>query len=137
MNPPQVICKAGVQLLPWTAEAGVIHGALEIASAITGRQIVITCGTEAHGPTDPHTMGRARDIRTSEWDATGILEVIAAIRQGFHQLTPAFPWVVIYESPTPPTDSRLAAMVSVNPNATAPHCHIQWPHGAVYPTPGG
>lgn len=43
-----------------------ILNALAIASEQLGIDLVITCGTEGHPPTDPHTEGRAYDIRSHD-----------------------------------------------------------------------
>lgn len=136
MSLPYVVCKDGVNLNPRAPAGAVIDAALVLASALTGLHTLITCGTEGHGPLDVHTSGQARDVRTRDWTPQQILQFIAALKQAFHQMTPALEWTVLYESPQTPTDARLVAIAYMNPNASASHLHIQLRKGTSYPPYG-
>lgn len=41
--------------------------ALGQTARVLQRPLTITCGTEAHGPTDPHTLGEAYDVRSRKF----------------------------------------------------------------------
>lgn len=134
MATPQVTCKADVTLLPRPAAGAVIDAAIVLASGATGLPILITSGTEAHAPGDPHSRGCARDIGVIGWSVEQILQVMRAIELGLHQLVPSIPWTVLYENAVASPDPRLAPPVGfVNPQATGPHLHIQPGIGAPWP----
>ena len=133
---PHVTHKAGVILTPWTDVSSVLHTAITLASGTCGWPIVITCGTEGHGPTDPHTRGAARDIHTLDWTPLQILQTVAALQLALHQVVPGIRFTVLYESAARPVDSQLAAMYYANPGASAPHIHVQLAIGEVYPPVG-
>lgn len=54
-----------------------ILDALQLASESLGIDLVITCGQEGHPLTDPHTEGRAYDVRSRDLtDKSGVLFAI-------------------------------------------------------------
>ncbi|WP_460292378.1 hypothetical protein, partial [Bacillus cereus] len=56
--------KPGVKL-DGLAPAGIrILAAIDAAAQVLKRDLTVTCGTEGHPPTDPHTCGEALDLRT-------------------------------------------------------------------------
>lgn len=58
--------KAGCQTSV-LAPAGVrILGALERCAQVLQRELVITCGSDSHGPDDPHSKGEAFDVRSHD-----------------------------------------------------------------------
>ena len=110
---PRVTCKSDVLLLPRPAAGAVIDAAIVLASSETGLPIEITCGTEDHPPTDPHTRGVARDIGVLDCTPIQILQVMAALKMAFHQLAPSVTWTILYEVPSLPVDPQLAAVASM------------------------
>lgn len=55
--------KDGVTLRPDPAGAR-LHGALERVARTWPTDLTITAGSDSHGATDPHTLGRGFDVRT-------------------------------------------------------------------------
>lgn len=81
----------------------------------------ITCGTEDHPPTDPHTLGRAYDVGIRGLEPDQVLKILDALTA----LLPRAEFTVLLETPTPFTDPRLANVQYLNPHATACHLHVQ------------
>jgi hypothetical protein len=105
-----------------------ILGAIDAVARLVNRDLEITSGSDSHPPTDVHALGEAYDVSVHGFDAP----TIAAIRAGLaNQLGNLF--TVLYETPTKPTDIRLQVIAYVNPDATAPHLHIQRRNGTEYP----
>lgn len=129
MKRPMVRFKPEVVVKP--APAGVvILAALPVAASAVGVDVLVTCGAEGHGPTDPHTLGEAFDL-SSAYTPSQILALKAALELALSNLTDA-PIDVLYECPRMPMDARLQSIVYLNPKATAPHFHIQRRKGTVY-----
>jgi len=103
-------------------------GALEEDAREIGRDIVVTCVEEGHGPNDPHTKRRAFDIRTK--DRTP-LEIRAMYDRLKSSLGPKF--TVLYEAPSEPIDQLLKEIWYPYSNPTAPHIHIQLKISYEYP----
>jgi len=134
---PVITVKDGVTLNP-TAPAGfVIQAALVMASQATGLALRVTCGSEGHPVDDPHTRGDARDIGVVEFRPEQILAIKAALEVSLHTLAPMAKWTVLYETPSEPSDARLAQIAYINSGATAPHFHIQPVKGSTYPPTTG
>ncbi len=55
--------KAGVTLRPHPAGARLL-GAIERVTRAWPSDVTITAGSDSHPPTDPHTLGKAFDVRT-------------------------------------------------------------------------
>jgi hypothetical protein len=120
--------KPGVQFTPIAPAGFRILAALDTVARLVARDLEITSGSDSHPPTDVHTLGEAYDISVHDYDAP----TIAAIRAGLaNQLGALF--TVLYETPTRPTDARLQVIAYLNPDATAPHLHVQRRNGTVYP----
>lgn len=115
------------------APAGcVILAAIVMAAKATGLTLEITCGSDGHPPTDPHTTGEAIDVAAATLTASQVLAVKSALELALHTLASA-PFTVLYECATLPTDSRLASVAYLNPQATGPHFHMQRQIHTVYP----
>lgn len=82
-----VSLKPGV-VLDRIAPAGfVILDAIREASMRTRLDLTITCGTEAHPPTDPHSTGEAVDVRTKAFtmdEKVKILDTIMRVLAEWH-----------------------------------------------------
>jgi|SRR6185369_2670830 len=89
---------------------------IQNATYIFDRDLTITCGTDSHPPTDPHSRGEAYDLRTIGMSDQVIKELVAYLKT---QLGPLF--FVQYETP------------GVNLTATAAHIHMQLAQHADYP----
>lgn len=90
----------------------------------------ITCGTDGHGPSDPHTLGEAFDISVKQMTVPTIVKIKRQLEQILGER-----FTVLYEVPSLPTDPMLIAIAYVNAEATGPHFHIQRKRGTVYPPP--
>jgi hypothetical protein len=104
-----------------------IVSALDSAAQRFKRDILVTCGREAHPPTDPHSRGEALDIRTLGWPEMAIVSVYNHLRE---HLGAAF--TVLYEVKVKP-NGVLGGIAYVNPDATAEHIHIQTRKGTTFP----
>lgn len=94
--------------------------ACEQAAQLFGRDITITAGRDSHGPTDPHTLGRAVDIRTRDWSEGELVALYDALTD---TLGPDF--YVQVEVPAAPTSAALQGIAVVNVDATGSHIHAQ------------
>lgn len=91
----------------------------------------ISCGTEGHPPTDPHSRGEAYDLSLATFPDTAA--IVAAYHDLKADLGAAF--TVLFEVPYLQTDSALASIAYVNADATARHFHIQVRKGTTYSPP--
>lgn len=57
-------CKDSVRFTCLRREIWTLFGFIEDIFASHGAAAIVTCGTEAHGPDDPHTHGFAIDLRS-------------------------------------------------------------------------
>ena len=85
---------------------------------------LVTCGTDSHGPSDPHTRGVALDIGVKRFTPSVTVKVYAYLSAALGSL-----FTVLYETPELPLDPDLQAIATVNPKASAPHVHIQLKKG--------
>lgn len=70
--------KPGVQLTPDPAGTRLL-GAIDRVAMNSPFDVTITCGSEAHGPNDPHTAGRAFDVRTHDLEDVEKADLLRAI----------------------------------------------------------
>jgi hypothetical protein len=121
--------KAGVRITgcPSPAQSRII-GALDTVARAVAFDLMVTCGEEAHGPSDPHTLRKAFDVRAIDLDAPLVIEVFNRLRAELGSR-----WTVLYETPSRPDDPALLDIAYVNPDASAPHFHIQVLKGTDYP----
>jgi hypothetical protein len=134
MTPGYVAFRSTVRLDPPTAAQAHILAAIHDAAQEFGCVLTVTCGREAHGPADPHTVGLALDLSVRDLEPDEVYE----LRTLLLRTLGATGFTVLYETPTVPTDGALATIAYVNPAATAPHFHIQvvkgqttWPFTAL------
>lgn len=124
---PCLTVKSGVRFDRIAPAGFKILAVLQSATFIFDRDLTITCGTEGHPATDPHTRGDAYDVRVLGMaDAT----ILAFVDYLTTHLGPLF--TVLYEVPTKPA-GVLASIATVNPGASAPHVHVQVRKGVTYP----
>jgi hypothetical protein len=124
---PCLLTKEGVKFDRIRPAGFKILAVLQAATYIFDRDLVITCGTEAHPPSDPHSTGEAFDVRVANMPEATILALHNYLRQNLGDR-----FTVLYETPQKPA-GVLASIAVVNPKATAPHFHIQRKAGTVYP----
>jgi len=125
-----VVYKPGVRF-DVIAPAGFrILEALGATARTFGRVLMITCGTEAHPATDPHTLGEAYDLRTHEFDDAGkdafLRELVTVLGDG--------------ESPTAIGGGLGVAWFwgwIENRGQANEHLHVQRRKGTVYPVTEG
>lgn len=121
--------KAGVEFAQIQAGGFRLLGALEATAREMGRILTITCGTEGHGPTDPHTRGLAYDV-----SVLGMApDDLVLLRAHLMEALPADLFTVLYEVPQLPGPGVLQAIATLNTRASAPHLHLQVRKGTVYP----
>lgn len=106
---------AGARIL-----AAIAHVAMLLKVTLT-----VTCGREAHGATNPHTLGRALDLRTKDLSVPMVLRVFSLLRD---LLGPHF--TVLYETPTK-VRAGLEAIATPNARATGEHIHVQLKKGLI------
>mgnify|MGYP001375869642 FL=1 len=53
--------------------------ATDRASRLVRVDLTLTCGTDSHGPDDPHTRGEAYDVRTRDLTASQAQRVLRAV----------------------------------------------------------
>lgn len=113
------------------APAGVrILGALDATARRLKRDLIVTCGCEAHPPGDPHTSGEAFDVRTHDFDdefkRTLLRQVMLELQNDDDAM-----------------DAPIATSIGLstlhfygqieNPNEPREHLHVQRRKGTVYP----
>lgn len=112
--------KDGVRLDQMTPALARIIAALDIAARWKSQDLTVTCGREGHPASDPHTAGRAVDVRTRDLSPDDTVKLYTYLQS---LLGDSFR--VLYESPIPPNYIALKRIAYVNAGATAPHFHIQ------------
>lgn len=117
---------SSVTLNPIAPAGGAILAALGVAASTLQRDLVIACGTERHPATDPHTLGEAYDVSVMGLSEAQILMLVNTLKR---DLGPMFS--VLYEVKVKP-NGVLASVAYLNPQATAPHLHIQRKKGTTY-----
>ena len=105
-----------------------ILSALDRATELMSTDLLITCGTDSHPVSDPHTTGEAYDVSVATLAPNQIVNLKHLLEEDLGTL-----FTVLYETPTKPVDSRLAPIAYVNKGATGPHLHIQRKKGMIYP----
>lgn len=95
---------------------------------LLNKDVLVTCGTEAHPPEDPHSKGEAYDI--------GVLDMssheIQTMLDQFEAMGPRF--YAQYELPlTSYADPTIHGNVIHSAQATGPHIHAQRARGTEYP----
>lgn len=129
--PPVLRVKPGVRFEVIAPAGFRILAALDGATKTLGFDLWITCGSEDHLPTDPHTKGEAYDLSVRDMTVPIILKA----KRYFEQVLGSR-FTVLYEVPLVPPDPQLQAIAYVNGDASAPHFHIQRAKGSVYPPTG-
>lgn len=104
-----------------------ILAALDHATQVVAHDLTITAGTNDH-VTGRHPLGEAYDIRTRDLDVPTIVRLRQVLQSS---LGPRF--TVLFECPTPPSDPILQAFATINPDASAPHIHVQVRKNLDYP----
>lgn len=115
---PKFIAPAGACIL----------NALSKAAVAYGTDLEITCSTGGHAPDDPHTSGEAYDVSVNGVPSTDVIRRMGFLRGNLGEL-----FTVLYETPHAPPCAELRSIAFVNPDATAPHLHVQRKKGTVYP----
>jgi hypothetical protein len=108
-----------------------ILAALDLATKMLGRDLVLTSGTDSHA-TGRHPVGEAFDVRTKDFDVPTVLRLYRTLTDLL-----GVRFTVLYEVPIAPSDHMLAKIATVNPHATGPHLHVQVKKGTQYPPDGG
>lgn len=121
--------KPGVRLDGLEPGGFAILSALEQTARAVEIDLTISCGTDGHSPSDPHTLGNALDVRTI--DLTPAL--VLAVLQSIDTLLDGQLFFWQYECPQVPDDPGLRAVAVVSHQATAPHVHVQVRRGQHYP----
>ena len=133
--PPRLYVKPGVSLNGLDPAGCRILAVVSSAPAALGHDLTITCGLDSHGPTDPHTLGAALDLRPVDLTPTQIITLYKYFAQ---TLGPDF-FTTLYEVPhadVPTLDPLLVDYVYAPSNPTAAHLHLQRRIGTVFtPTP--
>lgn len=127
---------AGLFMKPGVDLSGLALGGCRIlevvaaAPARLGHAVTITCGREAHAPTDHHTLGEALDLRTHDLTPE---QVLALYKYMAAELGAQF--TVLYEVPIGQRaglDPLVADLVYAPSNPNAQHLHAQVKNGVTY-----
>lgn len=119
--------KPGVKFDP-LAPAGIrILAALWVVAQKLERDLLVSCGSEAHTAPSRHVVGEAVDLSVAGMESLAIVELRWALLEA---LGPEFS--VLIEAPAPFMDSVLRPYVTLNAKATALHIHIQPRKGTTY-----
>lgn len=126
---PVVRTKPGVKFAVITPAGFRILAAIDRLCQVLGHDVTISCGTEGHGPTDPHTEGAAYDLSVLGWTGDEIELSLHTLRG---LLIPA-QFYIQYEVVNAASDLTPSRLAVVNPAATASHVHIQRKKNTVFP----
>lgn len=110
-----------------------ILSVVALAPLVLGFDQTITCGREGHGPDDPHTLGKALDLRTRGRSPLEIIQMIAYYQQ---QLGGDF-FTTLFEVPVadrPTLDPALLEYVYDKSDPAAQHLHLQVRRGKEFPS---
>lgn len=125
----RLVHKPGVEFAVIAEGGAVILKALARQARLSSWDWVISCGTEGHPETDPHTRGCAYDVSLANFpNSQSIARAHAALR-----LELGATFTVLFETPYPTIDPDLAPIAYLNADATARHFHIQVKRGLSYP----
>lgn len=129
MSVPVVHVKDGVTFKMGPAAGFRILSSIERLAFHLGADVTITCGSDSHPLSDPHTRGEAYDVRTSGSDDETIKRMVMFLRNDLGAL-----FTVLHERQEDvPPGSPLSGLVTVNPLASGQHIHCQPKRGSVYP----
>jgi hypothetical protein len=126
---PVLRCASGVQFATIAPGGFRILAALDGATKVLGRDLVITAGTDHHA-TGRHPLGEAYDVRTRDLLSAQTLRLY-----DYLQATLGERFTVLYEVPEKPENARLAAIAYLNPSASGAHIHVQVRKDSIYPPP--
>lgn len=119
--------KPGVKFTPIAPAGFRILGALERTARGLNIELTITCGSEAHELTDPHTTGQAYDLRTHDLTNEQKQRVLACV---LDELRDGIADVVTE------TSGGLATLGFFgwieHPGTDAEHLHVQRRKGTIY-----
>lgn len=134
MTGPVVTSEPSVQFAKVAPAGVVILAAAALVSVECEMPITISCGSNGHPPTDPHTTGEAYDFEVIYWSLATLKTVVAAFDRAWQTLGVSGRFTVLYERPTMPVDGFAGVPgLYINPEATGPHLHIQRTIHTVYP----
>ncbi len=132
MNAGRVLVKAGVRFDRIQPAGFALLWGIQQAAFTLGLDLTITCGTEGHTPTDPHTLGEAVDVSVANLTPTQIRLLHTTLIKSLAWHVPGACTVLFEVQSFPTTEPELASIATVNPRATAPHFHLQRAKGTVY-----
>ena len=104
-----------------------ILAALDAATLMLGRDLVLTAGTNDH-TLGRHATGEAIDVSVAGLGGQQIITLHRFLKQ---RLGRAF--TVLYETPRQPREPSLQEIAYVNAKATGDHLHCQVKRGTTFP----
>lgn len=129
---PKFSIKPGVVLTSLEPGGARILAVAAAAPLRLGFDVTVTCGNEAHGPTDPHTLGKALDLRVIGLSPE---QIVALYKYLVTELGELF--TVLLEWPTAKRaglDPRLLDLLYAKSEPTAEHLHVQVRIGQQFPS---
>lgn len=126
----KVTTKAGCTFDRIASAGFVILSAIQRASNMIGADLEITAGTNDHVAPDPHYTGEAYDVSVANLSDAELSALLVWLRSTLV----ADLFTVLFEAPEErlASDARQALVDYVNPEASAPHVHIQRKKDTVY-----
>lgn len=122
--------KDGVTLLPTSATARLL-GVLDTLARASDDDLTVTCGSDGHPETDPHTRGKAVDIRVhgqTHDEISALLRAIVVGLNGSEEGLTILPTVSLEHWATPLWFGQWEA-----PGQPNEHLHIQVRRGLPFP----
>lgn len=129
-----VLFKPGVVLRPDSAGVRIL-GTLDRLARAWRFDVTVTCGSEGHPPTDPHTLGRAFDVRVHDYtdsQKTYLLEqALLDLRDGAFDATETLTIPGIWLARA---NQRWFGQIEAHGEADE-HLHLQLRKGVTWPPP--
>lgn len=133
METPCLHVKPGVDLSRLDPGGCRLLAVVAMAPLALGFSLTITCGNEGHGPDDPHTLGKALDIRTRDLTPLQVLLLLQYLDQQLG--TDLF--TALYEVPAADRDAQDALLqqyIYRDSDPSGPHIHAQVRKGREFPS---
>lgn len=129
-----LLFKDGVTLKPDSAGAR-LHGALDRVVRTWPSDLTISAGSDSHGPADPHTLGRAFDVRTHGLTDDQLKQLLRAVLLDLHEGLDDAPAELTIPGIWYALATRRWFGQIEHHNEPAEHAHFQLRNGRTWPPP--
>ena len=125
-------CKPGVRFDPIDPAGFRLLGSLERIAREVPYDLTVTCGSEAHPASDPHTLGAAYDVRTHDLTLDRKLYILRAVLLDLQEGADDAP-VTLATVPVPNFATRRFFGQLEHPGQETEHLHLQRRKGVTFP----